>query len=71
MVNQDKYVAALCNGVSVLAWARVNGRSPLQGKRVCAPVRQAAAGIYNGRPAQPSCRCVNDVTLSVSGLGGS
>jgi len=53
---QDKYVAALCNAVSVLAWARVNGRSPLAGKRVCAPVRQAAAGIYNGRPAQPSCR---------------
>lgn len=55
-IAQDKYVAALCNGVSVLAWARVNGRSPLAGKRVCAPVRQAAAGIYNGRQAQPSCR---------------
>jgi putative intracellular protease/amidase len=55
-IAQDKYVAALCNGVSVLAWARVNGRSPLSGKRVCAPVREAAAGIYNGRPAQPSCR---------------
>lgn len=55
-VAQDKYVAALCNGVSVLAWARVNGRSPLAGKRVCAPVRQAAAGLYNGRQAQPSCR---------------
>ena len=55
-VSQDKYVCALCNGVSVLAWARVNGKSPLAGKRVCAPVREAAAGIYNGRPAQPSCR---------------
>ena len=55
-IAADKYVCALCNAVSVLAWARVNGRSPLQGKRVCAPTRQAAAGIYNGRPAQPSCR---------------
>lgn len=55
-IEQDKYVAALCNGVSILAWARVDGRSPLEGKTVCAPVRQAAAGIYNGQPAQPSCR---------------
>jgi len=52
---QDKYVCALCNGTSVLAWARVNGRSPIEGKRVCAPRRQAAAGLYNGRPAQPPC----------------
>ena len=52
----DKYTCALCNAVSVLAWARVDGKSPLAGKRVCAPTRQAAAGIYNGRQAQPSCR---------------
>ena len=55
-IQQDKYVCALCNAVSVLAWARVDGKSPLAGKHVCAPVRQAAAGIYNGRQAQPSCR---------------
>ena len=55
-IEQDKYVAALCNGVSILAWARVDGESPLNGKTVCAPVRQAAPGIYNGRRAQPSCR---------------
>ncbi len=55
-VKQDKYVCALCNGVTVLAWARVDGKSPLQGKRVCAPTRQAAPGIYNGQRAQPSCR---------------
>ncbi|MCC7419445.1 MAG: DJ-1/PfpI family protein [Planctomycetaceae bacterium] len=55
-VAQDKYVAALCNGTSVLAWARVNGKSPLAGKRVCAPQREAPPGIYEGRPAQPSCR---------------
>lgn len=55
-VQQNKYVCALCNGVSVLAWSRVDGKSLLAGKRVCAPVREAPAGIYNGRPAQPSCR---------------
>lgn len=55
-LKQDKYVCALCNGVTVLAWARVDGQSPLKGKRVCAPTRQAAAGIYNGQRAQPSCR---------------
>lgn len=55
-VKADKYVAALCNGVSVLAWARVESKSPLKGKRVCAPVREAPAGIYDGRRAQPSCR---------------
>lgn len=35
-VAQDKYVAAICNGVSVLAWARVDGVSPLAGHTVSA-----------------------------------
>ncbi|MGE3726076.1 MAG: hypothetical protein AB7I41_11030 [Candidatus Sericytochromatia bacterium] len=30
---QNKYVTAICHGVSVLAWARVNGSSPLAGRR--------------------------------------
>jgi putative intracellular protease/amidase len=68
---QDKYVAALCNAVSVLAWARVNGRSPLAGKRVCAPTRQAAAGIYNGRPAQPSCRWHPEANGAIMSPAGS
>ena len=71
---QDKYVCALCNGVSVLAWARVDGISPLQGKHVCAPVREAAAGIYNGRRAQPSCRWhpeMNGAILSPPGAVGN
>lgn len=70
---QDKYVAALCNAVSVLAWARIDGRSPLQGRRVCAPVREAAAGIYEGRQAQPSCRWhpeVNGAIMSPAGAIG-
>ena len=55
-VAQDKYVCALCHGVSVLAWSRVNGRSLLAGRRATGPTRQGPAGIYNGRQAQPSSR---------------
>lgn len=35
-VDQDKVVAAICNGVSVLAWARVDGESLLEGHTVTA-----------------------------------
>ncbi|MBA2115547.1 DJ-1/PfpI family protein [Bremerella alba] len=35
-VAQDKYVAAICHGVSVLAYARVDGVSLLEGKTVSA-----------------------------------
>ena len=35
-VRQDKHVTAICNGVSVLAWARVDGVSPIDGKTVSA-----------------------------------
>lgn len=31
---QGKLVTGICHGVSVLAWARVNGQSPLQGRMV-------------------------------------
>ncbi|MEW4456374.1 DJ-1/PfpI family protein [Bremerella sp. JC817] len=33
-VEQDKYVTAICHGVSVLAWARVDGASLLEGRTV-------------------------------------
>jgi len=55
-VEQDKFVCALCHGVSVLAWSRVNGRSLLAGRRATGPTRQGPAGIYNGRQSQPSSR---------------
>lgn len=55
-VEQDKYVCALCHGVSVLAWSRVNGRSLLAGRRATGPTRQGPAGIYNGRQSQPPSR---------------
>jgi putative intracellular protease/amidase len=35
-VAQDKYVTALSHGVTVLAWARVDGRSLLEGRTVAA-----------------------------------
>lgn len=31
---QHKVVGGLCHGVTVLAWARVNGKSPLDGRKV-------------------------------------
>ncbi|MGL5095928.1 MAG: DJ-1/PfpI family protein, partial [Planctomycetia bacterium] len=72
-LEQDKYVAALCNAVSVLAWARVDGISPLRGKQVCAPTREAPPGYYDGRPGQPSCRWHperNGAVLSPAGAIG-
>lgn len=60
-VEQDKYIAGLCHGVSVLAWSRVNGRSLLAGRRATGPTRQGPAGIYNGRQAQPPSRWNSEV----------
>lgn len=34
---QDKHVAAICHGVTVLAWARVDGVSPISGRRMAVP----------------------------------
>ncbi len=47
-VDQDKYVAAICHGVSVLAWARVDGTSLLDGVTVAGHARGAPAGTYEG-----------------------
>lgn len=47
-LEQDKYVCALCHGTTVLAWARVNGRSPLAGKQATGPVMNGPAGNYPG-----------------------
>lgn len=64
-VEQDKYVCALCHGVSVLAWSRVNGRSLLAGKRATGPTRSGPAGIYNGRQSQPPSRWNAEVNGAV------
>lgn len=66
-VRQDKYVGALCHGVSVLAWSRVNGKSILAGKRAVGSPRQSPAGNYNGQHDQPLSRWnaeVNGAQLS-------
>ena len=47
-VEADKYVAAICHGVTVLAWARVDGVSPLDGKTVSVPHIGSPAVDYNG-----------------------
>lgn len=48
-VAQDKYVAGLCHGVTALAWARVDGVSPLDGKRVAVPLTVGSpAQFYDG-----------------------
>jgi putative intracellular protease/amidase len=46
---QDKHVAAICHGVTVLAWARVDGVSPLAGKQVVVPTTVTSPPqFYNG-----------------------
>jgi putative intracellular protease/amidase len=48
-VAQDKYVCGLCHGVTVLAWARVDGASVLEGKRVAVPLTVGSpAQFYDG-----------------------
>lgn len=48
-VAADKYVVGICNGVLVLAWARVDAVSPLKGKSVAAPDGGAPAQTYLGQ----------------------
>jgi putative intracellular protease/amidase len=55
-VAQDKYIGALCHGVSVLAWARVDGKSLLAGRRSVGSPRQSPPGTYNGQRGQPLSR---------------
>lgn len=57
-VDQDKWVSAICFGVSVLAWARVDGVSPLDGKDVCTYQAGSPAmtldGVTYGNNAVPA-----------------
>ena len=45
---EDKYVTGICHGTTVLAWARVDGVSPLNGKHVSVPYIGSPAVNYNG-----------------------
>ncbi len=44
---EDKFVAAICHGTSVLAWARVDGVSPVEGKQVSVPFIGSPAVFYD------------------------
>ena len=55
-VKDDKYVAGLCHGVSVLAWSRVNGKSLLDGKAVCAATLPSPNGQHPGATGTPASR---------------
>lgn len=46
---RGKPVAGISHGVSVLAWARVDGGSPLQGKKVASSMTGLPAASYLGR----------------------
>ncbi len=48
-VAQDKYVTAICHGTTVLAWARVDGVSPVDGKQVSVPWIGSPAGTFHGQ----------------------
>lgn len=46
----DKLVAAICHGVTVLAWARVDGASPIAGRHVAVPSTVTSPDqFYNGQ----------------------
>lgn len=47
-LEQDKYVAAVCHATMILAWAEVDGESPLAGKIVSVPWIGAPAVVYEG-----------------------
>lgn len=47
--DQGKHVAAICHGVTVLAWARVDGVSPINGHQVAVPWLGSPACEYNGQ----------------------
>jgi len=47
-IESDKPVAAICHGVTVLAWARVDGVSPLQGRVVVGPAGGTPAFRLDG-----------------------
>jgi len=67
-IAQDKHVAAICHGVSVLAWARVDGVSPLQGKKVIAPKIGSPATYYLGRWYADNELSLNDQVVDNGGF---
>lgn len=48
-IREGKPVAGICHGTTVLAWARVDGVSPLKGRRVAVSFIGSPATFYQGR----------------------
>ncbi|MEZ6142858.1 MAG: hypothetical protein R3B84_20025 [Zavarzinella sp.] len=73
-LTANNYVCGICHGVSVLAWARVDGKSPLTGKKVCAPAIAGPQFVHNRQQTQPSSRWhseFNKATVLPSGSVGN
>jgi putative intracellular protease/amidase len=70
-VAQDKYVTAICHGVSVLAWARVNGASPIAGKTVVAYAGTAPPSNVPGSSTTRWHVESNGATMLASGSVGN
>lgn len=52
-LDQEKFVTGVCHGVTVLAWARVDGVSPIDGKLVAVPWVGSPACTYEGQTYGP------------------
>jgi len=68
-VAQDKYVTAICHGVSVLAWARVDGVSPIEGRTVSAWASSAPSAGGVSRLTRDDIES-NGATMVASGSVG-
>lgn len=42
----DKYVAGICHGTTVLAWSRVDGVSPINGRQVAVPIKDGSPQMF-------------------------
>lgn len=72
-VKADKYVCGLCHGVSVLAWARVDGKSVLAGKSVSAPGGELPGPAFSaqGKNQQPTSKWHSETNGAKVAAGGS
>ena len=70
-VAQDKFVTAVCHGVSVLSWSRVNGQSPVQGHVVTTAHFNSPANNIPGATMYRWHSEVNGATVYTGGVLGN
>lgn len=70
-VSQQKLVTALCHGVSVLAWARVNGQSLLQGRSVSTYGGSSPESDVAGAQLSRWHSSINGATVFTNGVIGN